>query len=106
MGVVPGPVTVKVPVVIVAGSIPWLKTTLTVASTGAAAAPAAGLVRLTVVAALSGAEIVVKLHGFGERPPPVTPFPAKSLAPAVILKLYGELAIKGLAGVKVAVVPA
>jgi hypothetical protein len=58
-----------------------MKTALTVTSTGAAEAPSAGLARLTVVAALSEAEIVVKVHGFGERPPLVTPFPAKSLAP-------------------------
>ena len=102
----PGPVTVKVPVVIVAGSIALLKVALIARLIGTVKAPLAGLVELTVPIVVSALVPVVNVHGFGASPPMVSVLPAKSLAPPVIVTVYAVLAARLIPGVKVAVVPA
>jgi hypothetical protein len=61
-GVRPGPVTLKVSVVSVSGSIASLNVTWITWLTGTALAPSAGTVELTVGETLSAAEPVVKVN--------------------------------------------
>src|SRR5437879_9483234 len=102
MAVPPGPVTLKLAVLIVKGSIASLKVALMVRLIAPAVAPLAGTVELTVGGVVSGVAAVVKLQ-----PKSVTSaLPARSLAPVVIVAVYAVRGARALAGVKVAVTPA
>src|SRR5438876_7304310 len=80
----PGPVNLKLAVLIVNGSIASLKVALMVWLIGTAAAALTGRVALTVGRVVSGAAPVIKLQ-----PKSVaSALPAKSLAPIVILAVY------------------
>src|SRR5438309_11357956 len=77
MAVPPGPVTLKLAVLFVKGSIASLKVALMVRLIATAVAPPAGTVELTVGGVVSGVAAVVKFQ-----PKSVTSaLPARSLAP-------------------------
>src|SRR5438876_7608826 len=98
----PGPVTLKLAVLIVNGSIASLKVALMVWLIGTAVAPSAGTVALTIGGVVSGVAPVVKLQ-----PKSVTSaLPARSLAPVVTTAVNVVRGARVLAGVKVAVTPA
>src|SRR5207302_87077 len=102
MAVPPGPVTLKLAVLIVKGSIASLKVALMVRLIATAVAPLAGTVELTDGGGVSGVAAVVKLQ-----PKSVTSaLPASALAPVVIVAVYAVGGARALAGVKVAVTPA
>src|SRR2546429_20666 len=102
MAVPPGPVTLKLAVVTVKGSIASLNVALMVWVIATSVAPLAGTVKLTVGGVVSGVTPVVKLKlKFAARP-----LLAKSLAPVVIVAVYAARGARALAGVKVAVTPA
>jgi hypothetical protein len=98
----PGPINLKVAVLMVSGSIASLKVALMVWLIGTVVAPLAGTVTLTVGVIVSGVAPVVKLQ-----PKSVaSALPARSLTPVVILAVYVVRGARELAGVKVAVTPA
>src|SRR5437667_431689 len=102
MAVPPGPVTLKLAVVTVKGSIASLNVALMVWLIATSVAPLAGTVKLTVGGVVSGVAPVVKLQlKFA-----ASPLLAKSLAPVVIVAVYAVRGARALAGVKVAVTPA
>src|SRR5438309_1408082 len=102
MAVPPGPVTLKLAVLIVKGSIASLKVALMVGLIATAEATLAGTVALTVGGVVSGVAPVVKLQlKFA-----ASALPARSLAPVVIVAVYAVRGARALAGVKVAVTPA
>src|SRR5438270_14086675 len=98
----PGPVTLKLAVLIVKGSIGSLKVALMVWLIGTAVAPLAGTVALTVGAVVSRVAPVVKL----QMKSAAGALPARSLAPVVTRAVYVVREARALAGVKVAVTPA
>src|SRR5207302_1555528 len=98
----PGPVTLKLAVVIVNGSIASLKVALMVWLIGTTVAPLAGTVALTAGAVVSGVAPVVKLQLMSVS----SALPARSLAPVVIVAVYTVSGARLPAGVKVAVTPA
>jgi hypothetical protein len=100
MAVVPC-IKVKVVAVIVAGSIPSLKVAVTLLLRATPVARSAGLVELTVGAVVSVDVPVVKLHVLAT----VKAFPARSLAPVVIVTVYVVLIARLLDGAKIAVTP-
>src|SRR5205807_2242582 len=102
MAVPPGPVTLKLAVLIVKGSIASLKVALMVRLIATARSPLAGTVELTVGGVVSGVTPVVKL----QRKSVAGALPARSLAPVVIVAVYAVRGARALAGVKVAVTPA
>src|SRR5881396_2268799 len=98
----PGPVTLKLAVLIVNGSIGSLKVALMVWLIGTAVAPLAGTVELTDGAVVSRVAPVVKL----QLKPVASALPARSLAPVVIVAVYAVSGARSLPGVNVAVKPA
>jgi hypothetical protein len=97
---------VKVAVLIVEGSMSLLNVALTAWLRGTLVAAFAGTVTVTCGAPLSTSVPVVKVQGFGAKPPPAKAMPARSFAPAVTVAVKRVLAAKLLAGVKVAIAPA
>jgi hypothetical protein len=93
-------------VLIVDGSIASLKVALADWLIPTPVAAFAGTVKLTVGGVTSAAAPVVKVQGFGAKPPPASAFPARSVAPAVIVAVKVVLAARALVGVKVAMAPA
>src|SRR5439155_537880 len=92
----PGPVTLKLAVVIVKGSIASLKVALMVWLIGTAVAPLAGTVALTVGGVVSGVAPVVKLQ-----PKSVaSALPARSLAPVVTVAVNVGSGARWPAGLK------
>src|SRR5690348_15977025 len=102
MAVPPGPVTLKLAVLIVKGSIALLKVALMVWLIPTPVAPLAGTVAVTAGGAVSRATPVVKLQPKSA----ASALPARSLAPVVIAAVYVVRGARGLAGMKVAVTPA
>src|ERR1700730_16763110 len=102
MAVPPGPVTLKLAVLIVEGYIASLKVTLMVWLIATAVAPLAGTVELTVGGVVSAVTPVVKL----QLKSVASSLPARSLAPVVIVAVYVVTGARALPGVKVAVTPA
>src|ERR1051326_2502834 len=98
----PGPVTLKLAVLIVKGSIASLKVALIVWLIATAVAPLAGTGALTVGRVVSGVAPVVKL----QLKLVASALPARPLAPVVIAAVYVVRGASALAGVKVAVTPA
>src|ERR1041385_533259 len=100
-GVVPGPVTKKLAVLIVAGSIASLKVPLMVWLIATPVAALAGTVAITVGRFVSRAAPVVKLQAklFSNG------LPARSLAPVVIVAVKVVRGARPTVGLKVAVVP-
>src|SRR5690349_15660501 len=100
-GVAPGPVSVKLAVLMVKGSIASLKVALMVWLMATPVAALAGTVRVTVGGVVTRAATVVKhqlkLVARG--------LPARSLAAVVIVAVNVVRGARALAGVKVAVVP-
>ena len=96
-GVAPGPVTVKVAALMVAGFIAALNVAEIGVLTATAPAKFAGIVETTV-----GGEAVVKVH----TKLAARPTPAESFAPVVIVALNKVLFARTTVGVKVAVEPA
>jgi hypothetical protein len=96
-GVAPGPVTVNVAALIVAGFIASLNVAEIGVFTATAVAPLAGTVETTV-----GAGAVVKVH----TKLAASAIPAGSFAPVVIVAVNKVLVARMLVGVKVAAVPA
>ena len=96
-GVAPGPVTVKVVPLIVAGFMPSLNVAVTVVLAATPVAPFTGTVERTV-----GAEAVVKVHT--KLADKATP--AGSFAPVVIVAVNKVLLERTAVGVNVAVIPA
>ena len=95
-GVAPGPVTVKVAALIVAGFIASLNIAETGVLTGTAVAPLGGTVEITVGAA-AVVNVQTKLAASAA--------PVGSFAPVVIVAVNTVLLARTAAGVKVAVVP-
>src|SRR5437870_3142418 len=102
MAVPPSPVTVKLAVLMVKGSIASLKVTLMVWLIATAVAPLAGTVALTVGRVVSGVTPVVKL----QLKSAASVMPVRLVAPVVIVAVYTVRGVRKLAGVKVAVTPA
>src|SRR5437762_130210 len=102
MAVPPGPVTLKLAVVTVKGSIASLKVALMVWLIATAVAPLAGTVALTVGRVVSGVTPVVKL----QLKSAASAVPARSLAPVVTVAVYVVRGARLTAGLKVAVTPA
>src|SRR5438046_288096 len=98
----PGPLSVKLAVLIVRGSIASLKVALMVWLIGTAVAPSAGTVELTVGLVVSGVAPVVKL----QPKLAASALPARSMAPVEIVAVYAVRGARAPAGVKVAVTPA
>src|SRR5439155_790655 len=98
----PGPVTLKLAVLIVKGSIASLKVALMVWLIGTAVAPLAGTVAFTVGGVVSGVTPVVKL----QQKPVASALPARFLAPVVTSAVYTVRGDRLLVGLKVAVTPA
>ena len=96
-GVAPGPVTVNVAEVIVAGSMAWLKVPEIGVLTATAVAPLAGIVETTV-----GGTAVVKVHVKLA----ASAAPVGSFVPVVIVAVYKVLVVRTAVGVNVPVVPA
>src|ERR1044071_101396 len=101
-GVTPGPVRVKVDVVIVVWSMASLKVTARVWLRGTSVAELKGTVETTVGAEVSAAPLGVNL----QTKLVVNPFPARSRARVVIVAVYIVFDASALAGIKIAVVPA
>ena len=99
-GVAPGPVTVKVVPLRVAGFMAWLNVAETRVLTGTAVAPLAGTVETTVGGVTDAAVVKVhtKLAASGT--------PAGYFAPVVIVAVNKVLLARTAAGVNVAVLPA
>ena len=99
-GVAPGPVTVKVPPLMVAAFMTSLNVAETRVFAGTAVAPLAGTVETTVGGAAAAAVVNVhtKLAANGA--------PAGSFAPVVIVAVYKVLLARTTVGAKVAVLPA
>src|ERR1700722_2656024 len=97
----PGPTSVKVAGVRVAGSIALLNDALMPALGATIAAPLAGVVEVIAGAVASGPEPVVKVQVNAT----ANGFPARSLAPVVIVALNNTPAARALAGIKIAVAP-
>src|SRR5207253_200830 len=102
MAVPPGPVTLKLAVLIVKGSIASLKVALMVWLIATARSAVAGTVALTSGRVVSGVTPVVKL----QLKSVASALPARSLAPVVTVAVYAVRGARALAGVKVAVTPA
>src|ERR1043166_3791007 len=102
MTVVPGPLSNKLAVLIVNGSIASLKVALMVWLIGTPVAEFAGTVKLTVGAVVSGVAPVVKLQLKAVN----SALPARSLAPVVIVAVYAVIGARSKPGVKVAIKPA
>src|SRR5207302_654838 len=98
----PGPVTLKLAVVIVNGSIASLKVALMVWLIGTAVAPLAGTVALTVGGVVSGVAPVVEL----QLKSVASALPARSLDPVLTVVVNVVSGARLPAGVKVAVTPA
>src|SRR5207253_1814863 len=98
----PGPINLKLAVLIVKGSIASLKVALMVWLIGTAVAASAGTVALTVGRVVSGVAPVVKL----QLKSVASALPARSLAPVVTVAVYAVRGARLPAGVKVAVTPA
>src|SRR6266571_899578 len=98
----PGPITLKLAVLMVKGSIASLKVALMAWLIATAVAPLAGTVTLTVGGVVSGVAAVVKLQPKSA----ASALPARSLAPVVIVAVNVVRGARALAGVKVAVTPA
>ena len=96
-GVVPGPVTVKVAALIVAGFMTSLNVAEIAVLTATAAAPFAGTVEMTL-----GGGAVVKVH----TKLAASAAPAGSFAPVVMVAVNTVLLGRTAVGVKVAVLPA
>ena len=96
-GVAPGPVTVNVVALIVAGFMALLNVAEMVVLTATAVAPLTGIMETTV-----GGAAVVKLHAKSA----ASALPAGSLAPVLIVAVYGLLLERTVVGVNVAVFPA
>ena len=77
-GVAPGPITMNVPDVIVAGSMAWLKMAEIGVLTANAVSPLAGIVETTV-----GGAAVVNVH----KKLAASTAPVRSLAPVVIVAI-------------------
>src|SRR5579863_165050 len=101
MEVGPGPTSVKVAGLSVAGSIAALKVALIAALGGTEMAPLPGVSEVTVGAVPIGPEPVVKVQVNVA----ASGFPARSSAPTVILAVNVTPALRALFGVKVAVAP-
>src|SRR5213082_37879 len=97
----PGPVNLKLAVLIVKGSIASLKVALMVWLIGTAVAALAGTVTLTVGAVVSGVAPVVKL----QLKSAASALPARSLAPVLTVAVYVVSGVRLPAGVKIAVKP-
>jgi hypothetical protein len=95
----PGPVTVKLMGLIVAGFIASLKAAVSARLIGTLVLPVAGTVEMTVGGV--GAGTVLKLHTKAL----ASPLPARSVAPVVIVAVNKVLVASRAAGVKVATVP-
>src|ERR1043166_2898635 len=95
MTVPPGPVTLKLAVLIVNGSIASLKVALMVWLIATAEAPLAGTVELTAGGVVSRVAPVVKL----QLKSVASALPARSLAPVVTLAVYVVRGARALAGV-------
>src|SRR5437016_2831584 len=102
MSVPSGPVTLKLAVLIVKGSIASLKMALMVWLIATAVSAPAGTVVFTGGGVVSGVAPVVKL----QLKSVASALPARSLAPVVIVAVYAVRGARTLAGVKVAVTPA
>src|SRR5256885_1192224 len=102
MAVPPGPVTLKLAVVIVNGSIASLNVGLVVWLVANAVGPLTGTVELTVGGVVSGVTPVVKL----QLKSATSVLPVRLVAPVVIVAVYKVRGARKLAGVKVAVTPA
>src|ERR1041385_8667706 len=100
-GVTPGPTTLKLAVLIVAGSIASLKVALMAWLIATPVAALAGTVELTVGGVVSRAAPVVKL----QLKPAASGLPARSLAPVLIVAVKVVRGARPLPGVKVAVAP-
>ena len=98
-GVLPGPVTVKVAEVIVNGFIASLNVAATVLLMGTLVWRLVGLMEVTVGAVVFATVPVVNV----ETKLLANGFPAKSLAPVVIVMVYVVLEARLLDGVKVTV---
>src|SRR5439155_1264978 len=97
----PGPVTVKLAVLIVKGSIASLKVALMVWLIATAVAPSAGTVERTVGRVVSAVALVVKLQAKLR----TSALPARSSAPVVTVAVYVVRGARLPAGVKVPVTP-
>jgi energy-converting hydrogenase Eha subunit B len=95
---VPGPVNVKVVVLIVAAFIAWLKVAVTTVLGQTPTAPFAG-VSETTIGGTQATAAVVKLHATFF----ASAFPNASFAPVLTVAVYRVLTARLLAGVKVAV---
>src|SRR6266699_822760 len=102
MAVPPGPITLKLAVLMVKGSIAALKVALMGWVIATAVAPLAGTVELTIGGVVSGVAPVVKL----QLKSVASALPAKSLAPVVTAAVYMVSGARLPPGVKVAVTPA
>src|SRR6266566_2764969 len=102
MAVPPSPVTVKLAVLIVKGSIALLKAAAIFWLTGTPVAPLAGTVELTTGRVVSGVTPVVKL----QLKLAASVLPVRLVAPVVIVAVYTVRGARKLVGVKVAVTPA
>src|SRR5437899_716870 len=101
MAIPPGPVTVKLAVLIVKGSIASLKVALMVWLIATPVAALAGTVELTVGGVVSGA--IAEIGRQLERV--ASGLPARSLAPVVTVAVYAVSGARLPAGVKFAVTP-
>src|SRR5579859_69752 len=97
----PGPVSVKVVLLIVAGFMASLKVAATFWLMGTPIALLTGLVEITV-GGVGGAGFVLNVHTKGA----TSPLPARFCAPVVIVAVYTVLNASTAAGEKVAVAPA
>src|SRR5437016_6229490 len=102
MTVPPGPVTLKLAVLIVKGSIASLKVALMVWLIATAVAPLAGTVAVTAGGVVSKVAPVVKL----QLKSVASAVPARSLAPVVTVAVYTVRGARLAVGLKVAVTPA
>src|SRR5438046_767619 len=102
MAVPPGPVTLKLAVLIVNGSIGSLNVALMVWLIATAVAPLTGTVKLTVGGRVSGTAPVVQ----PQLKSAASVLPGRRVAPVVIVAVYEVRGARTLAGVKVAVTPA
>ena len=96
-GVAPGPVSVKVPALMVVGFMASLKVAEIVVLTATAVAPFTGIVEATV-----GGGAVVKVH----TKLAASGVPEGFLAPVVIVAVNNVLLARTAVGINVAVVPA
>jgi energy-converting hydrogenase Eha subunit B len=97
--VLPGPVSVKVDEVIVAGFIAWLKVAVMAEAIATPVAPLAGVTDVTVGG--TGAAAVVNVHASFD----ASAVPDESVAPVVIVAVYCVLYARFADGVNVATDP-